>query len=701
MLNTFSRLRFVIIASLLLLFIPAANVLAHGILVSAEPAPNTAVPTAPTQIRIRFSEPIYDVISRIEVYNDKGERVDNNDLAIVNANKTELAVTLPPLPDGIYQVNWKIFSTVDGHDSNGRYTFAIGTAELTTFSGSVSGDSQWPSLLNTAARWFSLAGSVLWLGLFTFLLFVWRPSFNALETDEVTDTFNRNWQHTIYRLAWTAVTLSGVGLILLILGQMSRFNLLQPANAAVWVNGRFGMMWLVRLALVLLAGGSLLLWRRHAPQPPGPITRTTWQWWLAGLALGFALLLPHALISHSAALLFNSGTAVIIDYLHLTAASIWVGGLMILGVALWRIRPLPSQIRAWLNLSLTLNFSALAAFAVGVLIVSGGYLAWQHVGSWAALFGTAYGLTLLGKLSLAGVAFAIAGVNLIFIKPRLEATFIAEDQTSAAQTQGRLRQLVRLEAIFALLVLLGAGLLTELQRGQTAPLLGQDSGALALSQNDGDWQVNLNVTPARVGPNRFDIFVTEGDGRTPFTGDLTMQFTFLGRAVGTTAVAATPLRAGYYRVEGDYINLVGPWQIETRLSQPGQPDIFIPYRVAAGLSGALRPQGTAVSSLERVVTFLSRSGGLIPSLALVILALAWGFMALRAAKREWQLAPLLLPGVLVFLIGSAQLNNFYRSYTPAIFTANPILPDTISLSRGQALYAANCAACHGDTGRGD
>ena len=67
-----------------------------------------------------------------------------------------------------------------------------------------------------------------------------------------------------------------------------------------------------------------------------------------------------------------------------------------------------------------MNFSTVAAVAVGVLIFTGSYLSFLHVGSWTALIGTTYGRALLLKLALAGVAMLMGGYNLIVIKPRLD-----------------------------------------------------------------------------------------------------------------------------------------------------------------------------------------------------------------------------------------------------------------------------------------
>jgi mono/diheme cytochrome c family protein len=40
-------------------------------------------------------------------------------------------------------------------------------------------------------------------------------------------------------------------------------------------------------------------------------------------------------------------------------------------------------------------------------------------------------------------------------------------------------------------------------------------------------------------------------------------------------------------------------------------------------------------------------------------------------------------------------------HTDAAKTTNPVKADATSIAAGQKLYAQNCAACHGDSGKGD
>ncbi len=99
----------------------APRVLAHAELVSAEPAPGSTVDIL-TEIRLVFSEPI-GAESQIELLQDFATaaelqpELDPNDATVLRA-------AVPPLPDGVYTVQWRVTSA-DGHPISGSYSLGI------------------------------------------------------------------------------------------------------------------------------------------------------------------------------------------------------------------------------------------------------------------------------------------------------------------------------------------------------------------------------------------------------------------------------------------------------------------------------------------------------------------------------------------------------------------------------------------------
>src|SRR3954469_7793954 len=81
----------------------------------------------------------------------------------------------------------------------------------------------------------------------------------------------------------------------------------------------------------------------------------------------------------------QTGLAIPADLVHVAAMACWLGGLMVLCVAV-----LPKGDADELRTVLP-RYSALALGAIVALIVSGGYQAWRQVGSIDALKSTDYG----------------------------------------------------------------------------------------------------------------------------------------------------------------------------------------------------------------------------------------------------------------------------------------------------------------------
>jgi len=100
----------------------------------------------------------------------------------------------------------------------------------------------------------------------------------------------------------------------------------------------------------------------------------------------------------------------IMDWLHLLAASVWGGGLMVLSTSV-----LPNLIGreaiATLIARVAGRFSAMAGFAVGTVAITALYNAWLYVGSVNALLKTPYGWTVISKIILFFILVNLGGFN--------------------------------------------------------------------------------------------------------------------------------------------------------------------------------------------------------------------------------------------------------------------------------------------------
>lgn len=98
---------------------PAA---AHARLVSATPAPDSAV-AATRSLSLTFSERVVPAFSGLDVVDAAGDKVAVR-TSVAEGGKTLIGTLARPLAAGAYRVDWRIASS-DGHRMTGSYTFSV------------------------------------------------------------------------------------------------------------------------------------------------------------------------------------------------------------------------------------------------------------------------------------------------------------------------------------------------------------------------------------------------------------------------------------------------------------------------------------------------------------------------------------------------------------------------------------------------
>ncbi len=106
---------------LLLLCGPA---LAHAELIETNPADGDTLAESPEQVQLRFTEPIEAAFDPVKVYDQQGNRVDEDDARVDPDDAKILVAGLEELPNGSYTVEWRVTS-IDGHIVNDTYQFAV------------------------------------------------------------------------------------------------------------------------------------------------------------------------------------------------------------------------------------------------------------------------------------------------------------------------------------------------------------------------------------------------------------------------------------------------------------------------------------------------------------------------------------------------------------------------------------------------
>jgi copper transport protein len=184
-------------------------------------------------------------------------------------------------------------------------------------------------------------------------------------------------------------------------------GLLLQGPLAATVGTRFGAAWTARIVLLLLLVAFLRTWsEREAPWERAGA-------WLAVGVLAVALAATPPLGGHAAAGP-HPGVGATIGVLHVSAAAVWFGGLVLLGAC-----ALPHADEGLL--AALPRFSSVAFAAMVVTVVTGILQGWRQLGGVEAAWDTGYGRLLVAKVAAFVVLIAVAGRSRALVRQRLTA----------------------------------------------------------------------------------------------------------------------------------------------------------------------------------------------------------------------------------------------------------------------------------------
>ncbi|MBE5105114.1 copper resistance protein CopC [Bacillus thuringiensis] len=498
---------------------------AHAYVVKSNPAENETLKRAPTVVKIEFDEDIQvSHFNTLFVRDTSGKRVDLKDAHIDKRNKKLLEAGLKEnLKNGLYSIQWKAISA-DGHPIQGVIPFRIGSAEAGTADIQVEEMGYVPQIDMIMGRGILYTSFSLFLGVLFFNLIIYKGNAIAVQSRSK-------------KIIW--ISLFGIFISLL-------FNLPLQAkiNADVsWLEAFdplllketlqlsvFGYVWITQMALI-----SMLIIVIYFAVKREEFS--SFKVWGIPILLFTGLLAMKAFNSHAYGLKFKE-IAVVMDFLHLFAASLWIGGLSSI------ILLLHKEDDKWtMYWDAIKRFSPWATGTVIVILITGLFNSTFFIPTIHALFDTKYGLALLAKILLF-VSMGILGI-LHYVKGRMRA-------------QKRLGGTLKVEFIIGMIVFVIVAFMTNVQTPPMPP-----TGPFTESkQLDNGYEITLHVSPNKVGQNTFHITLKDENGQ-PVTDMeqivLTTQSLDMNMGKGSFKVSA--VSAGEYEAEGMYINMTGNWNI--------------------------------------------------------------------------------------------------------------------------------------------
>ena len=232
---------------------------------------------------------------------------------------------------------------------------------------------------------------------------------------------------------------------------------------------------------------------------------------------GAICIFSNSLVSHNTALTFLPSLAISMDWLHFMAVAIWIGGLFYISAVLLDIIRTATKAKTKIEnysstsissdkiessyfLALLLpHFSVIATISLGIIGITGLYMAWIHLHTAEALFDSPYGNILIIKLSAALpmvilgayhqlklhhslVEVASMSINTEGRNKKSPLLNSVNNNNISLDTYAKFRKTIKIESIIGIGVLFAASFLTitspphsstMMSHGQVAPFMTQ------------------------------------------------------------------------------------------------------------------------------------------------------------------------------------------------------------------------------------
>jgi copper transport protein len=537
---------------------------AHAELISTEPASGEQLDAAPERVVLRFTESVDVSDDAIEVLTAGGDPVDVHDPGHPDGEGSAVAVDLPDLGDGTYVVSWRVISS-DSHPVSGAFTFGVGDAAAAL------SDADAQALVDDAQagagsdRFVGVSyGVVRFAGFASLLVLVGGAVFvAALWPAGADDPRARRILAGAWWLALGATVLS----VPLQATYAAGGSLADAFDASVIgdeLGARTGRAWLVRL--VLLAAVAVV-GPRLARRARGGGRKALLPVAVAG---GLALLATITVTGHATSGDLV-GLAVVTDVVHLSAVSVWLGGLALLLGAVLRPTDGVGDGRAE---AIATRFTDVAFGAVMVIVASGVVQAWRQLGSWDALVDSSYGRLLLVKVGFFVLMVAAAAASRSWVRQRARARMASLALSPGpgavrASPSGRaplsvLRRSVAAEIALAAGVLAVTAALVNAVPGATAAdeAPAATGGLFNTTIHGSLTAIQVTVDPAAVGPTEVEINISAHDGSSLDPEEVTASLTLPERDVGPLDLTLQRIGPGQYVAQGAQIPFSGTWDLE-------------------------------------------------------------------------------------------------------------------------------------------
>jgi len=230
-------------------------------------------------------------------------------------------------------------------------------------------------------------------------------------------------------------------------------------------------------------------------------------------------------------------------------------------------------------------------------------------------------------------------------------------------------------------VLISASLLSSLPPPQISATTSDLTGSAQVD----DLQIDLSISPGRVGVNTFTMWLTSGGQPVQSVKEALLRFTPNQTNLPPSEIQLTGKGNGVFSARGTYLSLADTWQVQSIVRRENKFDAFanFDFNVENPATSKSQPLGTS-----------QVAGGLVVAIGLIF---GFGVFSL-VRKFAFQTVS---GGLLSVALMGLGLVLLFQTQPVSSNLVNPIPPNPQSIAAGKVLFTRRCVDCHGAGGKGD
>lgn len=513
-----------LVIGLFIAVLPASPAQAHAVLLRSDPAAGTVIPQAPSAVSLTFNEPVSPVRTGITVLAPDGAAVQRGKAERTDGGRQLRTDLRKNLDNGTYLVSYRLVSA-DGHPISGGYTFSVGHPSTAPTLDDDPGTDPVVRGALSVGRYATYVGAALLTGAVAMILLLWPRRLPTTVPRQL------GW------LGWWALIAGTVVWLWAEVPYVWGGSLTSLESEAIsdTLQSTVGTAGLVRLGLLLAA--FPLLRRVLRGDELGRVGTTSL------VLLGVAAALTWPFSGHSA----NSPAnllSVPADAIHLGAMAFWLGGLLVLLTATLR-QANQDELAVILP-----TWSRWALLALALVVFTGTIEGLLQLGSLRSLVDSTYGWLLVAKVAGVAVIIVIAAV--------------ARRWARRAGVTVTLRRAILAEVFTAAVVLGVATALTQTPPTQATSDQQRGDVPFTASVTTDDLIVQIDLDPARRGPNSVHVTSVDDRGRTVEVVEWKATAALPSRDIAPTEISLLPIDAGHASGEV-YLAAAGEWEFRFTL----------------------------------------------------------------------------------------------------------------------------------------